>query len=790
MKEKTKPFYFTRDNDSFNLKEEAAKYLRNWPWFIFTTLLFVSIAFFYLKNTPSTYETTGKVKILDESSKGLKLPNDLSAFFDNSEVNLENEVEVVTSYRILESVVKSLDLNIKYYDDFRELWETPFKIHPIVKTNEIPEKGIYTIKILSNGYEVTNGLMQSYKIPHHYMEGTHDTLPFLIQCTDVLAIQKNLNKIYKVTFQSIRDATIGLKSKLKVGQIGKESEILSLSIVDENILKSEAIINEIIFQFNLDGIIDRQLVSQRTIDFVDERFSFLSKELDSIEDEKKSFKQKNSLSEIALDTEFTIIRSANTEDHVIRLETQLEVIALLKKTLEEQKEFQLLPANIGLKHESINELIFEHNNVILERDRILESVGENNPVNLKFISKLTVLRKNISNSLNTYASQSKSELKRAKNVNKRTRGLFSNIPKKEKVLRAIERQQTIKETLFILLLQKREEAAIDLAITSPSIKVVDYAVTNLVPNSPKPNIIYLAALSFGLLLPFSIFYIIFFIDSKVHSKEDILAKNNKTTVSGEIPFIKYNKLIQGASDRSVLAESFRVLRTNIDHLINKNSNIQKNNKGKVIYVTSTVKGEGKTFTSLNLALSYKCLNKKVILIGADFRNPQIHTYLGLKKDKKGLSNYLEGDRTTPFNELIFNHKHHNLDLEILFSGNIPPNPAELLSSNKFVDLINDLKETYDYVIVDTAPTILVTDTMLIAPYADQTIYVTRSRFTEKKLLAFSNELIENNKLHYVSYVINGLMPSRLYGYNYNYGYNYGYDASNSQKPWFLRIFKN
>ena len=790
MKGKSRPFYFPKEDESFNFKEEIAKYLRNWPWFFFTTLLFVTVAFLYLRNTLPTYQTTGKIKILDESSKGLKLPNDLSAFFDNSEVNLENEIEVVTSYRILESVVKSLNLNVSVYDDNIELWQTPFKIHPNLKYNTLPEKGIYTIKILSDGYQVTNELMKGIKVSGHNMNEDLEAFPFMLKCSDLANIQNNVNSIYRIVFKSINDATINLKSKLKVDQIGKESEVLSLSMIDENIFKSEAIINEIIFQFNLDGIIDRQLVSERTINFVDERFNFLSEELDSIEDEKKVFKQKNSLSEIRLDTEFTIIRQANTEDEVIRLETQLEVTNLLQTTLANQKQHELLPANIGLKNESINDLIFEHNNIILERERILESVGENNPVNLNFLTKLTVLRNNISTSLDTYTNQTKSTLKRAKTVNNKSKGLFSGIPKKEKVLRSIERQQTIKETLFVLLLQKREEAAIDLAITSPSIKVVDYAVTNLIPNSPKSNIIYLAALSLGLLLPFSVFYVIFFVDSKIHSKEDILSKNNITPVSGEIPFVKNKQLIESASDRSTLAESFRVLRTNTDHLINEACNIPEGN-GKVIYITSTIKGEGKTFTSVNLALSYMGLDKKVILIGADFRNPQIHNYLGLKKDYEGLSNYLN-NKDLDYKKLILDYSLDNSKLKILLSGNMPPNPAELLSNGRFDQLLNILKKEYDYIIVDTAPTILVTDTVLIAPYADKTIYVVRSRFTEKKLLSFSNEIIETKKLHNVSYLLNGLVPSRLYGYNYNYGYNYGYgyDENVLRRPWYSRIFKN
>jgi tyrosine-protein kinase Etk/Wzc len=786
-----KPYYLSDEKDSLNLKEELAKYVRNWPWFLVTILLFVITAFFYLKYTTVNYETSGKIKILDDSSKAIELPGDISSLFESSKVNLENEIEVIKSQRLLENVVNNLNLNATYFEEgsikSKELWNAPFKVLSIDSINKLPEKGVYFIELISDGYAISTSSNKQWKLTSHTIDTALQDLPFLIKAISPIMIKRHIGKKYKVKFYSVKKTTINLSSSLKVSQIGESSDVLSLSIIGESYLKSEAIINEIINQFDLDGILDRQLVSQRTIDFVDDRFIYLTDELDSIENNKKGFKQKNSLSDIGLDTEYTIVRKANTFDEVLRLETQLEVAKLLTETLNNQDEFSLLPANIGLENAGINTLIYDFNVDVTYRNRIVGGAGTNNPILLNLESKLNRLKANILKSVIAYEKQTETALKKANRISNKTSGLFSGIPKKEKILRSIERQQSIKETLYVLLLEKREEAAINLAITSPSIKVVDYALTNSKPTSPNRANTYFVALSLGFILPFVFFYILFFVDSKIHTKDDIVSKIPITPVIGEIPYTKADKLIKGSSDGSVLSESFRVLRTNINHTLKESSNDATQNIGKVLFVTSTIKGEGKTFTAINLALSYLSLNKKVLLVGADFRNPQIHTYLNKTKNSIGLSNYLEEDIS--LKDIIFDFSIGDLDLKVLYSGHIPPSPAELISNGKFETLLQNLKNEYDYIIVDTAPTILVTDTMLIAPNADATIYVIRSRYTDKKLLPFASELIETNKLVNVSFILNGLVPSRLYGYNYNYGYNYGYGDSNFKKARRSKIFK-
>jgi len=361
-------------------------------------------------------------------------------------------------------------------------------------------------------------------------------------------------------------------------------------------------------------------------------------------------------------------------------------------------------------------------------------------------------------------------IKNVKSLKQENSSTFSKIPAKEKKLRSIERQQNIKETLYLFLLQKREEASVAKAITTPSIKVVDYAMTNHIPIAPKRSSIYFSALFIGLIITLGIVYIIFLFDTKIHSKLDFDRLSPNIPVVAEIPFIDEENRIINKNDRSVLAESFRILRTNINYLIP----IKNEGECTVIYTCSSIKGEGKTFVSLNLALTYASMNKKILLLGADLRNPQLHKYIKLNKNRVGLSNYLY-DTTTDWKSLINEKVFYNEFLSIVFAGSVPPNPAELLSNGRFEEILNILKKQYDYIIVDTAPTILVTDTLLISQLADITVYVTRANHTDKKLLTYSKGLKEQGKLVNVSYVINNVGGERGYGYKYSYGYTYGYN---------------
>jgi capsular exopolysaccharide synthesis family protein len=511
---------------------------------------------------------------------------------------------------------------------------------------------------------------------------------------------------------------------------------------------------------------------------VNERFVNLTQELDSIETGKEVYKRSNELSYLEADAGISAGIKTESEAEVFDVETQVELSKLLAKSLANDKKIGLLPVNIGVANSQINGSIDKYNALVLEREKSLLNAGEKNPVTVAVTQNIQELQQNILATVATYQKQLGVTLAKYNMLKSQNRALYSTIPAKEKILRSIERQQKIKETLFLLLLQKREEASINKAITAPSIKVVDFAITNNSPVAPKRQSIFLTAFVLGLLLPFGILYLYFLFDNKIHTKQDIEKAVPNIPIIAEIPNIKSDQMYVTDNDRSILAESFRILRTNINYVLP----IKQSGEGQVIYVTSTIKGEGKTFTSVNLALILSSMKKKVLLLGGDLRNPQLHKFLNLEREQKGVSGYLY-DTTIDWHALVHEQKLGSNHLDVILAGSIPPNPAELLSNGRYELLLNELKKEYDFIIVDCAPTILVTDTLLISQFADVTLYLARAGFTETRLLQYSKELKKLHKLKNMSYVLNNVGDSKSYGYNYsyNYGYNYGYEKDEDFK---------
>lgn len=767
----TTPFDFYQE-DTVDIKAEISKYLRFWPWFVLGLLIALFSAYVYLRYAPKIYQSTAKIKILDES-EGLELPT--SAFvFKRTNINLENEREILTSYIILERVVRQLKLNTSFYEEGNvqtsQRAELPVFFEQLVSPDSIDKDSSYKVVFNTDGFEVENlDTEQVMTFPGHTTYTKAHSLPFQLKALDDSQLEEAIGKTYLMVFTTVKKATLGLKGQIEIEPIGDQSDLLQLNLKGESPERSEAILNTLIDVFNQDGINDRQLVSRRTMDFIDERFLLLASDLDSIEISRQQFKQDNNLVEFEVDAQLGIEQRTQSDARVFEIENQLTLAKLIQDALQPQKEPSLLPANFGLESSSINGLIGDYNQLFLEREKLMASGGVNNPAVNLLSGQLSSLSQNINRSLQSYITQLQASKQQIQSRNQRFVGQVAELPEKEKLLRAIERQQKIKESLYLLLLQKREEAAINYAITEPSIKVVENALSGIFPVSPKRNIVYAAALLAGLLVPFGILYVLFLLDTKVHGKKDIEDLQADVPLAAEIPKIEPKKspIFSNPNDRTALAEAFRILSSNVKYML------PQGETGQVIYCTSAIKGEGKTFVSLNVSLALSSLNKKVLLIGADMRNPQLHAYLNLDKNQAGLSNYLHDTRLV-WKDLLFKgfEKHPNHDM--LLSGELPPNPAHLLTNGRFEALLEEAKQQYDYIVVDTAPTILVTDTLLISQFADATLYITRANFTEKKLLEHSMELYNHKKLKNMAYVINAIGSSnRSYGYNYGYDYGYG-----------------
>ena len=610
----------------------------------------------------------------------------------------------------------------------------------------------------------------------YYLEGSKDLKAFGTSYTYkkypfYIAI-KTLDPIklvgdYKIRKIKKQKAVQWVKLNLSVAPVGKKSELLQVKVTANHPKKAAAIANTLAAVFNQDGIQDREQIHQKTIAFVNERFGFLFKELDSIESNKANYKQKERLADFQADAGVLMETKAITKSELNATKTQAVLSEILIETLGKTNSNELLPANIGLEQVEVAAIIDQYNELVLKQQKLLQSVGENHPAVLELQATQKGLKNNIKASLATYKKVLQSKIGAISQISSGQSQQYAALPFQEKAIRSIERQQEIKEALYIILLEKREEAAVNLAIINPSIKMVDYAKANEKPISPKGAFIYFAALLFGILIPFGIIYLHFMLDTKIHKKKDVEAVVKDIPVIAEIPHIPDADKMVKNFDRSVLSEAFRMLRTNLNYLI------KDNKASQVIFTTSTIKGEGKTFVSMNLAITFSTLGKKVILVGADLRNPQLHKMLNISRHQKGVTNYLH-DTVTQLDDIIEKGAKYNLKLDFIFSGTIPPNPAELLSNGRFELLLEELKKEYDYVIVDTAPTLLVTDTTLIANLADLLVYVTRANHTDKNLLHFINELQALKKISNAGIVLNNVGEQKGYGYKYGYGYSYSY----------------
>ncbi|MFB9057043.1 GumC family protein [Mariniflexile ostreae] len=776
---------FDPNEEDVNIKEILLKYFRFWPWFIAAVTVTVLMAFLYLKYTPTVYSTEAKIKIIDDS-KELNIGADaLSMLSGKPKINLDNEIEVLKSYRLLSQVVETLDLQVDYLVEGNikttPVWEAPFKIIHTATADTLSEAQTYAIRWDASQFYITDA--EGHTFNQSKVTATPTTgLPFYV-ITNPSQNNDNTKK-YKVNIKPFKQTVMDLAKNIEVQSTNKNSEILAISLKGASVARSEAIINEIIDKFNNDGIQDRQLVSKRTLNFIDERFIYLSEELDSIEGNKKSFKQDNNLSYIEADAGISLQKKSDSEAELFRIETQIELSNLLKKTLTNDAPYNLLPANIGLESSAINDLVSEYNQTLLEREKLLSSAGANNPTVKVLNVQIASAKANIEQTVTVYAQQLKMGLQQLQREKGRVGAQFSSLPEKEQLLRAIERQQSIKENLYLILLQKREEAAISLAVTAPSIKVVDYALTSSIPVAPKSKIILLGAIILGLLIPFGILYVIFMLDTKIHNRQEVEAIIRPIPVVAEIPFIEGGELFINPDARTTVAEAFRMLMTNINYTLPPT----ETQKARVVYVTSSIKGEGKTFTAINLSLAYSSLNKRVLLIGADIRNPQVHTYFQLEKDKKGLTSYLFNPSITAKDCIIKNESVQG-NLHLMLGGSIPPNPASLLSNGRFGTLLKELESEYDVIVVDTAPTVLVTDTLLISKHADATVYVAKANYTDKNLLEIPKNFHDEKKLRNIVFVINNAGQSKHYSYNYNYGYGYNEDTT-VKKPWYKRFLKS
>lgn len=697
---------------------------------------------------------------------------------------IENEQEILTSTTVAEQAVRDLKLYVNYYLKGHVKDQLIYKEQPInvdmdfahMDKLNAPVKLKITRK--DNGYIVKG----TYYIPEnevafdgpYEIEKTIDGIPAVIR-TKVGIITLTANGRYKLEdgeseiaiLNSPRIAAYKYVKSLSVEQTSKTSSVLSLQLQDQDISRSMDYLRQLVVCYNRQANEDKNEIAVRTEEFINERLAKINAELSSTDGELEDYKKRNRLMELKLDATTTSTNTSVYEQKLNEANTQISLItSLINFANRPGNRHQVLPSNVGLQDEASTSLINEYNKIALERNRLLRTASENSPVVIELTSQLDDMQASIHQAL----QQAKKSLTIQRDAIQMQLGQYSGevtkAPEQERILTQIGRQQEVKSGLYLMLLQKREENSISLAATADKGKLIEmpqYAGKV----SPKGSIIMLIALIMGIAIPSLILYVINFFRYRIEGHEDVASLTKLPIIADIVVASETAKtradIVVHENQNNQMEEIFRSMRTNIQFMLKEKQN--------VIMFTSSTSGEGKTFTAANLAVSFALLGKKVILIGLDIRKPRLAELFKINNHNNGITPLLT--MTNPEwsdvkKQIVPSEINNNLDL--LMAGPIPPNPAELVSRPALEQVLNLLRENYDYVLVDTAPVGLLTDTLQIGKHADICIYMCRADYTPKASFGMINELAAENKLPNLCIAINGIdLSDKKYGYYYGYG---------------------
>lgn len=771
-----------RNEQGINLIDLLVYFASQWKWFLLSILVCGGIAWYSYARSPLVYFRSATVIIKDPSNKTSTTGLDR---FDNiiNKVNVANEILQFRSKKLMREVVQRLHADISYQVEDGLRNNELYTQSPVLLSfpDALPEQHFaltVTPKdtnsvILSDfsGIEAASSLT----IPMNDTVTLGKGMRVVATPTNYYA-QSWLGTAIRVQKLPVESMVNYYKGALGIQQEEEESSILTLALKDGSAARAEDILNTLINVYNEEAIKDKNQVAVNTADFINERLIIIENELGGVESELESFKQRNQIVDIASSAGMYMSESQKYNTDALELETQLRLANFIKDYLTDPaKETDLIPSNTGIGDMNIESQISLYNTAKLKRDRLIDDSSENNPVVQELNNSLRAMKQNIIRavdnmivSLNVQRSDAQSREMRAQNR-------VTAIPAKERQLLSIERQQKVKEALYLYLLNKREENALSQAMADNNARVIDGAEGSNAPISPNRNRILLLGILVGVAIPGLACLAILFMDTRVHSRKDFEGVVNVPFL-GEIPQDKAEGKRGGMKDssapgskeaNSTVSEAFRILRTNMGFMARKDTPQQ------VIILTSLNEGAGKTFIAKNLGMSLALAKKRVILIDMDIRRGTLSRKFHLHKT--GLTNYLaDTDLTT--DDII----QHQDGFDIIAAGAVAPNPAELLMDKRLDELVGELRKRYDYIVADSVPVGIIADATISNRIADLTIFVARAGRLDRRQLPEIEQLYKENKLHNMALVLNGADLRRRYGYYgyYGYAYKYGYEKNN------------
>lgn len=752
----------------------CVRILKNWYWFVISCFLFGVWGIYHYFSTTPQYAVDAQMMIRSsDADMGLPQMDVMQMMGMGGAKKVEDEMAILTSRDILIQVVNDLDLQSEYRKKRHLRWEGQYPSRDL--TIEYPAMFLDTTKRFvkvqlrarKSDY-VVKVQYGKWRFSHHKVVDI--TQPFATCAGDIyFTLHRPIepgNK-YRILTLPMLPAVDAYTQTITADLLKKESNVIAISTITDMPQRAIDFITKEIELYNLDAVLDKNLMASNTASFIEERLRLIEKELSEAEAEVEQYKEDNGIVDLISEAELYLYESAEYKKAAAEIETQLNLVKYIAEYIsDDTKKSSLIPANLGVSDEALMALIAEYNQMVLSKMRVQRTAKEDNPVISQMETQLVIMRENIITSIASVSQSlkiSKQDLERRYGNIESQKG---HIPSQERKYIEVARNKQLKETLYLFLYEKREENALTLASTIVPAKVIAKPQMNPTATSPKLKLIALVCLILGCGVPFAVIYLYHLLNNRLTDDSKDLERKVKVPVGGALVQNHHGEHVAVRDGvNSVSAELFRSLRTNIGFMV------PVARKNPVILVTSSINGEGKSYVATNLAISLSLLNKKVALVGLDIRKPMLAQYLNLPSEGC-VTSYLS-DEAYSLDDLIIRSEFSNLD--ILPAGIIPPNPNELLQSERLDQLFAELRQKYDYVIVDSAPVALVSDTFQLSRIADMTVYVCRARRTTFDLIDFLNQVHEQKRLPNIVTVLNGVNAK-----NIGYGYGYGYGANNSK----------
>ncbi len=794
------------EESSFSIRNIFTLVILNWPWFLVSLVIALFSAALYLRYTPSTYQVAVKMLIKDDQnnrrSNGQMLANMQDLGFMSNSTGIDNEVEILQSRILATEAVKDLKLYSEYYRQGRIRKTLCYRNQPVSvdldaatleSMNDDANMCFYEMELTrkDGAYHVEGTVLSAFaETP---FSSSFDKLPATVDTKyGKLIFTRNYERKedlmedeeFYITVYPPKVVAAGYANSLSVEPTTKMTSIALLTLKDYDKRRAKDYLLQLAEVYNRQANADKNEIAYKTEEFINSRLEKINAELGATEGELEDYKRRHNLTQLRLDATQTLTQSTVYYDKLTAARTQLELLGYLREYVNNPANtYQIIPSNVGLSDNVSASLINQYNTAVLERNRMLAASSENSPQVITLTNTLDRLNNSIKDAL--MQAHKAAEIQR-QSIQKQYdlyQSRVASTPEQERILTQIGRQQEVKSGLYLMLLQKREENSISLAATADKGKLIDEPISGG-QVSPKKSIVLLAALVLGFIIPLIIVYLIQLLRYKIEGHEDV-ARLTRLPIVADVAVasdsVKSSAgIVVHENKNNQIDEIFRSMRTNIQFMMTENQ--------KVILFTSSTSGEGKTFNAANLGVSFALLGKKVILLGLDIRKPALGRLFDVADRNVGITTLLVKDQVTA-SDLMSQIRPSgvNANLDLLLAGPTPPNPTELLARENLGVIISLLRERYDYIILDTAPVGLVTDTLQIGKYADVSCFVCRADYTPKSSFGLINSLAMEEKMPNMCVVLNGVdMSKKKYGYYYGYGkygkygrygygrYGYGY----------------